>query len=62
MKISTSKSDIMREARRLSRGTRNEQRRLLLVGFQSEFEHRVPAIINGKLGTLPGQILNEVFA
>lgn len=52
----------MREARRLSRGTRNEQRRLLLVGFQSEFEHRVPAIINGKLGTLPGQILNEVFA
>jgi len=60
MKISTDKADIVREARRLSHGSRSQKRHLLKIGYQAEFEDRLPVLINGRLGTLPMQLLGEV--
>jgi len=60
MKISTDRAEVVKEARRLARGTRNDQRRLLLVGYQSEFENRLPVLVNGKLGTILPKFLGEV--
>jgi hypothetical protein len=60
--IELSKTAIRRETHRLSRGNRDDKRRLLRVGYQAEFEGRLPALVNGKLSSVPAKLLREVSA
>jgi hypothetical protein len=58
--IELSKTAIRRETHRLARGTRDDKRRLLRVGYETEFQNRLPALVNGKLSTIRPEILSEV--
>jgi hypothetical protein len=60
MVIDTARTTIRREIHRLARGTRDEQRRLLRVGYETEFQGRLPALVNGKLASVPPELLREV--
>jgi hypothetical protein len=60
--IDLNSAAIRRETHRLARGTRDEKRRLLRVGYQAEFEGRLPALVNGKLSSVPAKLLREVRA
>jgi len=60
--IELSKTAIRRETHRLSRGTRDDKRRLLQVGYAVEFQNRLPALVNGKLSTIGREVLSEVSA
>jgi hypothetical protein len=62
MVIDSSRAAIRREAHRLARGTRDEKRQLLRVGYETEFQNRLPALINGKLATIRPEILSEVVS
>jgi hypothetical protein len=60
--IQLSQKAIMQESRRLARGTRDEKRRLLRVGYETEFQGRLPALVDGKLATIRPDILSEANA
>jgi hypothetical protein len=60
--IELSKTAIRRETHRLARGSHADKRRLLRVGYETEFQNRLPALVNGKLATIGREILSEVSA
>jgi hypothetical protein len=62
MLIDLSKTAVRREVHRLARGSHADKRRLLQVGYEAEFQNRQPAIVNGKLGTVPQSLLRDVTA
>jgi hypothetical protein len=62
MVIQLSKAAISKEAHRLARGSHADKRRLLRVGYETEFHGKQPAIVNGKLGTVPQNLLTDVSA
>ena len=62
MVIDSTRTAIRREVHRLARGTRDEKRRLLQVGYAVEFQNRLPALVNGKLSTVRPELLSEVSA